>query len=174
MSDCLSLHELCGLPEFHDLPQGRMLEWEAIPFFTESSQPRDWTWVSSIAVRFFTIWATSKTKDGLISSYFATDPSQSDPKGQRVPSARYVYAQSLLTLCDPMDCSPPDSSVNGIFQTRIVERVANFSSRGSAWPRDQCESPALAGRFSTAEPPGKPLCQVWLVHWTWYRGQACN
>ena len=33
-------------------------------------------------------------------------------------------AQSCLTLCDPMDCSPPGSSVHGILQARILERVA--------------------------------------------------
>ena len=32
-----------------------------------------------------------------------------------------VSAQSCLTLCDPMDCNPPDSSVCGIFQARILE-----------------------------------------------------
>ena len=38
-------------------------------------------------------------------------------------------AQSCLTLCDPMDCSLPDSSVHGIFQARILEWVAiSFSS----------------------------------------------
>ena len=33
-------------------------------------------------------------------------------------------AQSCLTLCDPVDCSPPDSSVHGIFQARTLEWVA--------------------------------------------------
>ena len=33
-------------------------------------------------------------------------------------------AQSCLTLCDPMDCSPPGSSVHGIFQARVLEWVA--------------------------------------------------
>ena len=42
-----------------------------------------------------------------------------------------------LTLCDPMDCSPPDSSVYGILQARILEWVAISFSRGSSWPRDQ-------------------------------------
>ena len=46
-------------------------------------------------------------------------------------------AQSCLTLCDPMDCSPPGSSVHGIFQARILEWVAISSSTGSSWPRDQ-------------------------------------
>ena len=39
------------------------------------------------------------------------------------------------TLCDPMDCSLPGSSLHGIFQARILEWVAIPSSRGSSWPR---------------------------------------
>ena len=45
--------------------------------------------------------------------------------------------QSCLTLCDPMDCSPPGSSVHGIFQARTPEWVAISFSRGSSWTRDQ-------------------------------------
>ena len=48
-----------------------------------------------------------------------------------------LVAQSCLTLCDPMDCSPPGSSVCGISQARILEWVAISFSRGSSWPRDQ-------------------------------------
>ena len=48
-----------------------------------------------------------------------------------------MYAQSCLTLFDPMDCSSPGSSVHGIFQARILEWVAISSSRGFSWPRDQ-------------------------------------
>ena len=44
--------------------------------------------------------------------------------------------QSFLTLCDPMDCSPPGSSVHGILQPRILEWVAMPSSRASSQPRD--------------------------------------
>ena len=44
--------------------------------------------------------------------------------------------QLCLTLCDPMDCSPPGSSVHGILQARILEWVAMPSSRGSSQPRD--------------------------------------
>ena len=62
--------------------------------------------------------------------------------------------QSCQTLCHPMD-SQPVSSAHGIFQARrILEWVAVSSSRGSFWPRDG--SPALAGRFLTTVPPGKP------------------
>ena len=44
--------------------------------------------------------------------------------------------RSCLTLCDPMSCSPPGSSILGILQGRILEWVAISSSRGSFWPRD--------------------------------------
>ena len=43
---------------------------------------------------------------------------------------------SRPTLCDPMDYSPPGSSVHGILQARILERVAVSFSRGSSRPRD--------------------------------------
>ena len=52
-----------------------------------------------------------------------------------------VHAQSLshvcLTLWDPMDCSPPDSSVHGFSQARILEWVPISYSRGSSWSRDR-------------------------------------
>ena len=44
--------------------------------------------------------------------------------------------QSCLTVCNPMDCSPPGSSVHVILQARILERVAISSSRESSLPRD--------------------------------------
>ena len=58
-------------------------------------------------------------------------------------------------LCDPMDCSPPDSSVHGIFQARILEWVAMPSSMGSQ-PIDRTPVSCTAGGFFTAEPPVKP------------------
>ena len=50
-----------------------------------------------------------------------------------------MHAQSLqscLILCDPVDCSPPGSSVHGVLQARILEWVAGLSSRASSRPRD--------------------------------------
>ena len=43
-----------------------------------------------------------------------------------------VAAQPCLTLCDPMDCSPPGSSVHEILQARILEQVVIPFSRGSS------------------------------------------
>ena len=48
-------------------------------------------------------------------------------------------AQSCLTLCNPVDCSAPGSSIHGILQARILEWVAISFSRGSSWPRDQTQ-----------------------------------
>ena len=62
-----------------------------------------------------------------------------------------LVAQSCPTLLDPTDCSPPGPSV----QARILEWVAISSSRGSSRPKDQ--TCTLARRFSTTEPPGKPM-----------------
>ena len=54
----------------------------------------------------------------------------SSPQSYKV-LVRVKSPQSYLTLCNPMDCSPPCSSVHGILQARILEWVAVPSSRGS-------------------------------------------
>ena len=48
-----------------------------------------------------------------------------------------LFTQLCSILCDPIDCSPPGSSVHRIFQARILEWVATSSSRGSSPSRDQ-------------------------------------
>ena len=48
-----------------------------------------------------------------------------------------LVAQSCLTLCNPMDYSPPGSSVHGILQARMLQWVAMAFFRGSSQPRDQ-------------------------------------
>ena len=69
-----------------------------------------------------------------------------------------LVAKSCLTLCDPMDCGPPGSSVHGILQARILEWVAISFSRGSSQLRDQIpRSPALQADYLPSEPPGKPF-----------------
>ena len=95
----------------HGILNARTLDWVAIPFFRRSSWPSDQTWVSCIASRFNTIWAT------------------------REAQSRYAAAaeslQSCPTLCDPIDGSPPGCPIPGILQARTLEWVAiSFSS---AW-----------------------------------------
>ena len=76
----------------------------------------------------------------------------------------YIYyvlccAQSCLTLCDPMDCSPPDSSVHGILQARILFGC-HFLLQGSPNPGIELASLALANGFFSTGPPGKPFNDV--------------
>ena len=56
----LSDHTDCSPPgsSVHGILQARILEWVAIPFSRGSSWPRDWTWVSCIIGRVFTVWVT--------------------------------------------------------------------------------------------------------------------
>ena len=65
-------------------------------------------------------------------------------------------AQSSLTLCDPMDCSPPGSYVHGILQAEILEWVAIPFSKVSSWPRDGTCVSCVGSEFFSTEPPGKP------------------
>ena len=70
-----------------------------------------------------------------------------------------VCTQSCPTLCDAMGCSLPGSSVHGISQARILEWVAIPSPGDLPDPGIEpksLESPALAGGFFIAVPPGKP------------------
>ena len=88
--------------------------------------------------------------------------------------------QSCPTLCDPMDCSPPYSSVHGILQARILEWVAMPSSRG-IFPT-QGSNPSLlcllhwqTGSLPPA-PPGKPIFFLYYhVHVLYiiYHLQSC-
>ena len=68
------------------------------------------------------------------------------------PLGTSICVLSRVRLCDPTGCSPPGSSVHGIFQTRILEWVAISSSRGSSQSRDRariaCVS-CITGRFFT-------------------------
>ena len=81
-----------------------------------------------------------------------------------------VVVQSTPTLCDPMDCSLPGSSVLGILQARILEWVAISFSRGSSLPRDWTWVSHIGGRhfnlWATRE--AYPLPKCYINHfWNW-------
>ena len=75
-------------------------------------------------------------------------------------SFRVCVSHSVLTLCDPMDCSPPGSSVLGILQATILEWVVMPSSRGVflTWELDPHFLRVLLWQagFLPLAPPGKP------------------
>ena len=66
-----------------------------------------------------------------------------------------LFAQSCPTLCDPLDCSLPGSSVHGILQARILKWLAIPFSRGSSLPRDRTWVSCITDRFFLS--PGKSL-----------------
>ena len=79
-------------------------------------------------------------------------PSWTPPPATSLPTPSLrgsVVTQSCPTLCDPMDYSPPGSTVHEIFQARILEWVAISFSRGSSQPRDWTQVSCTAGRFFT-------------------------
>ena len=70
-----------------------------------------------------------------------------------------LVAQSCLTLCDPMDCHPPGSSIHGLLQARILEWVAISFSRGSSQGIEPW-SPALQADSLPSESPEKSTVGV--------------
>ena len=74
---------------------------------------------------------------------------------------------SCVQLCNPMDCSPPGSSVHGILQARILEWVAISFYRGSSQSRDWSQVSCIAGRFFTIFTRHHPLL-AWKLFWNIY------
>ena len=74
-------------------------------------------------------------------------------------------AQFCWTFCDPMDCRTPGSSVQGIFQARILKWVAISYSRGSSWSRDWTSISCLSctGRWILYH------CATWEALNTWFQ-----
>ena len=82
--------------------------------------------------------------------------------------SRWMCAQSFShVLCDPMDSSPPGSSVHGILQARILEQVAISSSRGPSRPRDRiCISCLVVGHVRWRKHHvGRGVCRE---HYKWW------
>ena len=76
---------------------------------------------------------------------------------------KVLVAQSCLTLCSPMDCSLSGSSVHGILQARILERVAIPFSRRSSRPKDWTQFSCIAGAFFTILATREALLNPGLV-----------
>ena len=69
---------------------------------------------------------------------------------------KVLVDQLCPTLCDPMDCNPPGSSVHGILQARILKQVATPSPGDLPDPGIKPGSPALRIDSLLSEPPPKP------------------
>ena len=140
-----------GFPVLHHLPEfaqthvhwvgdaiqpSHPLSSPSSPAFCLSQHQGLYQWVSS-AHQVAKYWS------------FSISPSNEYPgmcnmKGLKL-LMKVKVAKSCLCLCDPMDCSPPGSSVHIILQARRLEWVAIPFSGGSSWPRDwtQVSNPGL-------------------------------
>ena len=83
-------------------------------------------------------------------------------------------AQSCPTPCNPMDCSPPGSSVHGILQARTLEWVATSFSRGSSWPRFQTQVSCIPGGCFTVWVTGLPWSHYKFTYKKWWRCYVCK
>ena len=87
---------------------------------------------------------TSLTSHTLAGRFFTTSAAR---ETHTLHEVKVLVAQSCLTLCDPMDCSPPGSSVHGISQARILEWVVLPFIRGPSQCRDQTQVSHIADGF---------------------------
>ena len=142
---CLALCNPMG-HTVHGILQARILEWVTVPFSRGSSQPRDQTQISHIAGRFLTSWATREALNKSSLNFLML----------------CLVIQSCPTLCDPMDCSLPGSSVHGVLQARILEWVAMPSSRGSSQPKDWTQVSCIKGRFFIIWATRESSSHVWM------------
>ena len=76
----------------------------------------------------------------------------------------YLVTQLYPTLCDPMDCSPPDFSTHGIFQVRTLEWVDITFRRDLPNPGIEHASPALQEDSLPSEPPEKPMAAIFSYY----------
>ena len=84
-------------------------------------------------------------------------------------AAAAAVIQLCLTLCHPMDCSPPGTSAHRLLQVRMMKWVAIPFSKGSSQPRDQTQVSHIAGRFFTLWATKKPPWSIYI----WRIGLVC-
>ena len=85
-------------------------------------------------------------------------------------AAAVLVAQLCWTLCNPMDCGPPGSSVHGILHATILEWIAIPFSRGSSQSRNRTWVSCIAGRFFSVWATGKiprKLLRWWKCMISW-------
>ena len=102
-------------------------------------------------------WGFPHTVPSFPSHFLGLQPTKDQDSPLLCPCSRSVD-RSCLTPCNPLDCSPPGSSVHGILQARILEWVAVSFSRDIPNSGIELKSPvslALDGGFFTTEPLGE-------------------
>ena len=136
--------------------QAKMLAWVAIPFSRGSSPPRDWTHISYIAHRFFTIWATREAPYLQFSSVAQLCPTLWDPMNRSTPgfpvhhqllefTQTHVHRvsdaiQPSHPLLSPSPPAPNPSQHQSLFQwvnsSHEVAKVLDFQLQHQSFQRN--------------------------------------
>ena len=140
--------------------QARILEWVAIPFFRRSSQPRDWSWVSCIADRFFFLPSEPPGRPGMlrflgsqrVGHNRAIEMNWTEPPRNR----RHVVGKWKCKSLSHVQLFATPWTMQSILKARILEWVAFPFSRESSQPRNWTQVSCIAGEFLTSWPQGKP------------------
>ena len=111
-----------------------------MPKYMELYQSFEWIWIRTLAFYSYEVEQVESKCHKFFKIYIIH--TKKERKERKV-------AQSCLTLCDPMDCSPPGASIHGIFQARVLEWVAISFSRGSSPPRNRTQVSCIIGRRFT-------------------------
>ena len=127
---------------------------------TECSSTHTWDILKEVAIIFINssiVWPKVNNREEHSSTHqqiiglkiYIAWPCPSD-KTKLPPQSVSLIMESKIfqlcpTLCNPVDCCLPRSSIHGIFQARVLEWVANSFSRGSSQPRDQTWVSHIAG-----------------------------
>ena len=138
---CQALVHMFSMYQLSHQGSLRILERVAYPFSRGTSRPRNQTWVSCTAGRFFIIWVTKEAQEywsgslSLLQGIFLTQELNGASCLQvaslpaELPAAAARSLQSCLTLCDPVNGSHLGSPIPGILQARTLEWVAiSFSN----------------------------------------------
>ena len=142
-----------------------------IPLIINGSLP---LWVAGFRTSFFIICSGTITSAKPRYQLLCRDICHSKKRGNSAVSILVcgLVTKLCLTLCNPINCSPPGSSVHGIF--RQEKWVATSSSRGPSWLRDPAYVSCIAGGFFTTELPGKPPTLVGLFCLSVKYRSRCN
>ena len=117
----------------HSSIPAREISWTEEPRGLQSIESQSWTRLKQLRERVL----SSEESVVIWTIYTHTYKYTSLKMGIHTVCVPAKSLQSCLTLCDPMDRSPPGSSVHGISQAGILEWGAISSSRGSSWARDR-------------------------------------
>ena len=133
------------------------IRWPKYWGFSFSISPSNaYSGLISFRMDWFDLLAVQGTLKSLLQHHSSKASVLGHIRGVETEKMKVSVAQSCLTLCNPMDCSLPGSSVRGILQARILEW--DPFSRGSSRPRIRTWVSRIAGRFFPVPVTGK-LCR---------------